>query len=591
MSLPEKLERTLADLPNKPGVYLFRDLRKRLLYVGKARNLRNRVRSYFNQSGKGPRITRMVSKINDLDIIVTATESEALILENSLIKNNKPQFNVMLRDDKTYPYIRVTEETYPRVLFTRRKDSKNGQTFGPFPSARTARQAIRVLHHHFKIRNCDLDLGTREYRPCLQFHIKRCDAPCDFSVSPETYRLGVDRAILFLQGKTDDLLAELRAEMDTASKATAFEKAAYLRDLMGTVSAIQRTQVVANLRYDKLDAVGVLVNQWQGCIVILSIRNGAIVRSSHHLVEWDEDPADDFAHWITHYYLNHPDPPKELLVREPDRFHLLLDALNKQGRFSVVQPHRGARRRILEMAEENAQTAFDLRGNNQADRSLEQLADLLDLNELPHQMECFDISHIQGTHTVASMVHFKGGKPDKSKYRKFNIKTVAGIDDFASIYEVVSRRYRRLLQEGENLPELIVIDGGLGQLHAAHRALEEIGLGAHPLISLAKREEIVYKMGHDQPIVIPHHEPALRLLQHLRDEAHRFGVTFHRKKRSKAMTHSELLDVPGVGPMRMQKLMRHFGSIDQIRSASLDQLQRVIGSKIARVVFDYFRNV
>lgn len=590
MATPQHLEGILSELPTKPGVYLFRDRRKKLLYVGKARNLRNRVRSYFNNSPKGPRIQRMVSKIHDLDIITTATESEALLLENSLIKNNKPQFNVMLRDDKTYPYIRVTDETFPRVVFTRRKQGKHGDIFGPFPSARTARQAIRVLHHHFKIRNCDLDLSQRRFKPCLQYHIKRCDAPCDRLVDQPTYQTGVNRAKLFLQGKTDDLLAELRAEMDTSAAGLEFEKAAYFRDLMGTVSGVQRSQVVANLNYDKLDAVGMFANQWQGCIVVLCIRNGAMVRSTQHLVEWDEDADEDFANWLTHYYLNHPDPPRELVVRQADAFSLLLDAFHEKGeRLNVTQPQRGAKRRILDMAEENAATAFSLRGQDEDERALEQLADLLDLNQLPVHMECFDISHVQGSFTVAAMVHFSQGRPDKSKYRKYNVKTVAGIDDFASMEEIVGRRYKRLLDEGAELPDLIIIDGGIGQLNAAHKALVPLGLGAHPLISLAKREELVYQVGQAHPLAIPHHQPALRLLQRIRDEAHRFGVGFHRKKRAKAMTQSELERIPGIGPARHHKLLRHFGGIDHIRGASLDQLEKVIGSRCARQVFDYFR--
>ncbi|MCB1043200.1 MAG: excinuclease ABC subunit UvrC [Acidobacteria bacterium] len=590
MSVPDHLKQALRDLPTKPGVYLFRDRKKKLLYVGKARNLKNRVRSYFSHHDRGPRIQRMIQLVSDLSVVVTATEAEALLLENSLIKNNKPQYNVMLRDDKTYPYILVTDETYPRVLFTRRKKSRAGRVFGPFPSARNARQAIRVLHHHFKIRNCDLELGEKRYRPCLQYHIKRCDAPCDFLVDRDTYQQGVQRAQLFLEGKTDDLIQELKASMDAASRATAFEKAAYLRDLLGTVHAVQRSQVVTELPYDRLDAVGMVVNQWEGCIVILSIRNGSLVRSTQHQVEWDSVPEDDFVDWISHYYMNHEDPPRDLVVRQPARFELLMETMAAQGTpLSVVEPQRGAKLKLLAMAEENAATAYQLKGQNEPLQALEQLANHLDLVDLPEHIECFDISHIQGKHTVASMVHFSQGLPDKSQYRRYNIKQVAGIDDYASMAEVVHRRYKRLLDEGQPLPQLIVVDGGLGQLHAAHKVLSQLGLGDHPLISLAKREELVYRVGTNQPLVLPYRDTALRLLQQLRDEAHRFGVTFHRKKRGKAMTQSDLAHIEGIGPFRQQKLLRHFGSVEAIRAASLDQLGKVIGHKTAARVFDYFR--
>lgn len=581
------LERQLQELPRKPGVYLYRDAKRKLLYVGKARNLRARVRSYFTNSPKGPRIGRMVAKIDDIQIMVTETESEALLLENSLIKNNKPYFNVMLRDDKTYPYIKLTKEAFPRVHLTRGKKRKGDRFFGPYPSARAARQAIKLIHQHFKVRNCDLKLGEQRYRPCLQYHIKRCDAPCAFLVDEETYGRGVERAALFLEGKRDDLVKEVSADMQAAAAALEFEKAAYYRDLLGLVSAVQRNQNVAHLQYDRVDIVAMVSDGWHGAILVMAIRGGAIVRSNYFRVEWEAEPLEDMGKWLTHYYLDHADPPSELVVSHQDHLELLPDSFEamQKRKLKLTVPQRGTKKRLLDMAQENLHLHLEMQQQEAgAHPGVQQLADILALGHLPDRMECFDISNTMGTLSVAAMVSFKNGKPDKKQYRKFNIKTVEGPDDFASIAEAVGRRYRRLLDEATPLPDLIVIDGGLGQLHAAHKALTEMGLGEHPLISLAKREEWVHVVGTNEPIIIDHHEPALRLLQHIRDEAHRFGITAHRKRRAKNMVHSELDDIPGLGPVRIQKLLHHFGSVKRIRQASLEQLAGVVGRKTAAVV-------
>ncbi len=581
-----RLQTQLDELPKSPGVYLFSDAKNRLLYVGKGKNLRARVRSYFQKAPKGPRIQRMVSKIEKLEIIVTATEAEALLLENSLIKNNKPYFNVMLRDDKTYPYILLTDEPFPRVIFTRRKRRK-GRYFGPYPSARAARQAIKLIHQHFKVRSCDLELGAKTYRPCLQHHIKRCDAPCAFLTDEAEYGEGVARAALFLDGKQDNLVREVSEQMRAASESLAFERAAYLRDLLGLVNSVQRRQKVAHLQYDRLDVVAVTREGDLIIIGVMAVRNGSIVRNAYFEVEWEDDPAEDLGKWLSHYYLNHEDPPAELVAAAETGLELLGESFRQaRGRkLTVVAPQRGAKKRLLDMARENLALHQELK-RNEADvhPGVAQLADILELSALPHHMECFDISHTMGAYSVASMVCFKNGKPDKKNYRKFNVKTVAGIDDFASMAEVVHRRYRRLLDEGQSLPDLIVVDGGLGQLHAAHKSLESLSLGSHPLISLAKREEWVHRMRDNRPVIIPHEEPALRLLQHLRDEAHRFGITFHRSKRSKGMLESELEGIPGLGPARIQKLLNHFGSVKRIKEAGYEQLSGVIGKKTAEVV-------
>ncbi|CAM2067769.1 excinuclease ABC subunit UvrC [Sulfidibacter corallicola] len=583
-NIAESLRKQLEELPISPGVYLFSDAKSKLLYVGKARNLRARVRSYFQNTPKGPRIERMVAKIAKLEIVITRTEAEALLLENSFIKNNKPHFNVMLRDDKTYPYIKITDEPYPRVVLTRRRKKGSDTLFGPYPSARAARQTIRLIHQHFKVRSCDLALGQKSYRPCLQYHIKRCEAPCDFRVAEGEYQKGVDRAALFLAGKQDDLIQEISNQMQAAAADLAFERAAYFRDLLGLVTRVQNPQKVTSLQYQRLDVVTTSADGWKGVVLIMAIRAGSIVRSSQFKVEWEDDPHSDLGKWLTHYYLNHEDPPDELVVPEGAGLELLSQAFSEtRGRkLQVTVPQRGTKKRLLAMADETIRANLELQAAEHEEHpGVVQLADVLSLHALPKRMECFDISNTQGTLSVASMVSFLDGKPDKKNYRKFNIKTVEGPNDFASMAEVVGRRYRRLLDEGKALPDLIIVDGGLGQLHAAHEVLCDLGLGDHPLIGLAKREEWVYRTADNEPIIIPHHEPALRMLQHIRNEAHRFGITFHRSKRAKNMVKSALEEIPGLGPARIKKLLNHFGSVKRIRDADPQQLSQVVGPKIA----------
>lgn len=581
------LKSQLEDLPKLPGVYLFSDKLRKLLYVGKAKLLRNRVRSYFNKSPKGPRITKMVEQVAHLEVVVTETESEALLLENSFIKNNKPRFNVSLRDDKTYPYIKITDEHFPRVLLTRRKLNDGGRYFGPFPSARAARASIKLIHQHFKVRSCDLELGKKTYRACLQFHIKRCEAPCDFSVTALQYRGGVDRAALFLAGKTDDLVHEISEEMKTAAASLAFERAAYFRDLLGLVTSVQRRQNVVNIAFDRTDIVVMESRGWVGSVMVMAIRGGSIVRNNHFKVEFEDDPCSDLGKWLSFYYLNHEDPPTEVVVDQATGLEDLGVAFSslRDRKLSVVVPQRGARRRLLDMARETLNVNLELQRAEAEDHpGVVQLADALELTVLPRHMECFDISNTQGTLSVAAMVFFQNGKPHKAGYRKFNIKTVTGPDDFASMEEVVYRRYKRLLDEAKPLPDLIVIDGGLGQLHAAHKSLCKLGLEHHPVVGLAKREEWIYTTRDNLPVIIPHHEPALRMLQHIRDEAHRFGIGFHRKKRAKNMLESELDGVAGLGPVRTRKLMHHFGSVKRIKEASAQQLAAVVGKKTAETI-------
>jgi len=591
----EFTQETLKDIPNLPGVYLFNDIQGRLLYVGKAIHLRNRVRSYLQKNLPSVRIEKMVSLIHRLEYIVTETEVEALLLENSFIKNNKPVYNILLRDDKTYPYIKLTGETYPRAIITRRKTA-GGDTYGPFPSTRAARQTIRQLHQFFKIRNCDYDLDKREFRPCLQFHLKRCDAPCDRSVSPEEYGLGVQRARMFLSGQTDELIDVLDAEMKKAGKRLAFERAAHFRDLIGLVNKVRISQKVAKLPDRKLDVMGYTEHDEQISIMILTIRNGMISRSKHYLIDRQQELMEDLVSQITHYYLQHPDPPQELVLRAPDAFELFRQAMTAttERNFQLKLPLRGYKVHLLNMAEENAKLHFaepepGQKTHQSVERLWEVLAQELDLQVAPITIEGFDISNTQGTLSVASMVCFINGKPSKQHYRKYKIKTVVGPDDYASMREVVYRRYKRVLDENKPLPDLILIDGGPGQLSSAHESLVKLGLGNLPVISLAKKKELIYTVTGKGPIDLAENDIALQLLQRIRDESHRFGVTFHRSRRKKAMLKSELTDIPGLGPVRQKKLLHAFGSVKRIKEASLSQLVKVLGEKTGKHVWNKVR--
>jgi len=581
----------LEELPAKPGVYLFFDEKRRLLYVGKARGLRQRVKSYFQKMDRGPRLSAMVARIRHLEFIVTQTEGEALLLENSLIKNQKPQYNVQLRDDKTYPYIKITDEPFPRVIFTRRAERGGGRLYGPFPSARAARQAIRLMHTHFHIRNCELELGKRSYEPCLQWHMKRCAAPCAFRVEEAEYEEGVARARLFLQGQTHELVEALSTQMRQASQDQAYEKAAYLRDLMGLVSSLQGRQHVANLSLDRVDVLGMAVGPLELCVAILEIRQHALVHTRQFRLDYEPGIEEELASSLCHYYLNHADAPRELLVRDPDRFSLLAEAWPTEATpLALRQPKQGSGERLLRMAEETASHLLEVElPARKADPALAQLAELLDLPGPPMLLECFDISHVQGTFQVAAMVRFEAGRPARKAYRSYRIRTVDGADDFAAMSEVVTRRYRRLQEEQAEWPDLVVVDGGLGQLHAAHMALTRLGLGDLPLIGLAKREEWIYTTASAEPLVLDHSEPALRLLQHARDEAHRRCLGHHRTLRSKAMTRSVLDEVPGMGPVRTRKLLHHFGSMARLRTASLEQLAALLGPALGQRLFHWLR--
>jgi len=588
MGLTEKLE----TLPVRPGVYMFKDAEGHVLYVGKARVLRDRVRSYF-QAGRpiDPQRGDMVSQITDLDLVVTDTEMEALALENNFIKRHQPRFNILLRDDKNHPYLKLTlDEEYPRIYVVRRVAEDGNAYGGPYIPAKLGRRTASMVHRIFGIRSCKETLNGRRPRPCLQYQIKRCLAPCVEEIcSLDRYHQASQDARLFLEGRTDEVVKSLRAQMDAAAAEARFEEAATLRDHIRALDRLEAPQKITTTDIDERDLFGSHVEWDRGALQIFSVREGKVVGREGYLVHRVAEPERFLASAIQQYYADGQRyVPREVLVpvEIPDRG--LLEEWLSARRGTQVRiriPQRGEKVRLLEMVVRNARLAFDLEWRHprtQSEEILRGLQDLLQLEVEPRRIECFDISNIQGSDVVASMVVFEDGLSKKSDYRKFRIKGLGGTpDDFASMREVVGRRYRRLLEEGKELPDLVLIDGGKGQLSAATEALAELGLGDQPVASLAKREELIFVPGHDEPVALPRSSPILQFVQRVRDEAHRFAIGFHRQTRSKRTLRSELDEIPGIGPIKRRKLLSRFGSLRGVRGASIEELTSAVGRTTA----------
>ena len=588
MGLTEKLE----TLPVRPGVYMFKDGEGHVLYVGKARVLRDRVRSYF-QAGRpiDPQRGDMVSQITDLDLVVTDTEMEALALENNFIKRHQPRFNILLRDDKNHPYLKLTlDEEYPRIYVVRRVAEDGNAYGGPYIPAKLGRRTASMVHRIFGIRSCKEILNGRRPRPCLQYQIKRCLAPCVAEIcSLDRYHQAAQDARLFLEGRTDEVVRSLRAQMDEAAQESRFEEAATLRDHIRALDRLEAPQKITTTDIDERDLFGAHVEWDRGALQIFSVREGKVVGREGYLVHRVAEPERFLSSAIQQYYADAQRyVPREVLVpvEIPDRG--LLEEWLSARRGTQVRiriPQRGEKVRLLEMVVRNARLAFDLEWRHprtQSEEILRGLQDLLQLEVEPRRIECFDISNIQGSDVVASMVVFEDGLSKKSDYRKFRIKGLGGTpDDFASMREVVGRRYRRLLEEGKELPDLVLIDGGKGQLSAATEALAELGLGDQPVASLAKREELIFVPGHDEPVALPRSSPILQFVQRVRDEAHRFAIGFHRQTRSKRTLRSELDEIPGIGPIKRRKLLSRFGSLRGVRGASIEELTSAVGRTTA----------
>ena len=611
----------IRTLPTRPGVYLYKNADGEVIYVGKAKNLRSRVRSYLLEASQANAKTgSLMREAVDLDYILVDNEHEALALENNLIKQRKPRFNILLRDDKTYPYVKLTlGDRYPKVFVTRRLRKDGSAYYGPYFPGNLAHRIVDLIHRSFLIPSCKVDLSRYHQRPCLQYYIKRCLGPCvEGLTTPEAYREAVRDTQMFLEGRGAELGKSLEYRMQSAVDSEMFELAAKYRDLLRTVSDLQEKQRIASAENDDADVFGYHFENGMLAVNLFHMRGGKIVDRREFF--WEELPelleADDenteksaspgsstfeagafFSALLKQLYIDQQYVPRAIYVPVDfaDRA-ALADLLGQQTgrRIDLSVPQRGDKRSLVDLAGQNAKQSFDqrfrvLQPSNKAIQ--EALQDVLVLPELPRRIECFDISHIQGAETVASLVVWEDGAMKKSDYRKFQIKTVEGVDDFASMHEVLTRRYKRIAEENKPMPSLILIDGGLGQLHAAAAALEELGLTSQPLASIAKREEIIYLYGQENdPIVLDRRSPVLHLVQRIRDESHRFAISYHRKRREMRDRDSELLSIPGVGTRTRTRLLEHFGSLRSVQSADLEALTAVVPRKTAEEIYAYFRS-
>ncbi len=626
------LSQKIRSLPASPGVYLYKNAEGEVIYVGKAKNLRSRVSSYFHEGRwEDAKTGTLVREAVDVDYIVVANNKEALALENHLIKQKKPRFNILLRDDKTYPYVKLTlAERFPRVYVTRRLRKDGSVYYGPYFPANLAYRIVDLIHRHFLVPSCNVDLNRYHPRPCLQYYIKRCLGPCVKDLTtPEIYAEAVRDVKLFLEGRQTDLVKSLRERMSEAAELQEFERAAKSRDLISTVEQLQEKQRIAAVEGDDADVFGYHYENRMLAVNLFHMRGGKVLdrreffweelpEFASHQNEPDDGetgvparpPADSFhpgeffSALVKQLYLSQPYVPRNIYVPVDfeDREELeeaLSEQLAGEGgrptRVHITVPQRGDKRELIDLAGTNAKQSYDqrfrvLKPNARAIQ--EAFQDALALPELPKRIECFDISHIQGAETVASMVVWEDGKMKKSDYRKFIIKTVEGVDDFASMREVVTRRYRRLQEEKNPMPSLVLIDGGLGQLHAAAQALEALEIINQPLAAIAKREEIIYVYGQeDEPVVLDHHSPVLHLVQMIRDEAHRFAVTFHRKRRQIRDRATELREIPGVGESTTRRLLEHFGSLHAVKQADVAALSAVVTRTQAEAILEHFRSV
>src|SRR4051794_11133156 len=590
-----ELREKVAQLPTQPGVYLYKDGAGNVLYVGKAKNLRSRVRSYFNEDRLAEAKTgTLIAEARDIDFIQVDNNKEALALENNLIKQYKPRFNILLRDDKTYPYIKLTGEKYPRVYVTRRLKKDGSTYYGPYFPGNLAHRLVHFIHRHFLVPSCYVDFSRTYKNPCLQYHINRCLGPCvQGLVTDEAYADAVRKVRMFLEGRHHDLGKTLRRQMEGAAEATRFEEAANLRDLLSTVEEMDQKQKMAAAEGDDADIFAFYAEPPLVAVNLFHMRNGHIVDRREFF--WEEQIEFNAAELIEalmkQVYLNQPYIPGQIHVpvafEDLDELEEFLS--EKRGRkVEILTPQRGQKKAMVSLVETNAKHSFDARFRTvrpTSNQLAEALQDVFATPEPPRRIECFDISHIQGTDKVASMVVWEDGKMKKSDYRKFIIRTVEGNDDFASMREVITRRYSKLVEENAAMPSVVLVDGGLGQLHAAAGALDSIGVVNQPLASIAKREEWIYIYGQEEePVVLEKFSPVLHIVQQIRDEAHRFAVTFHRSRRNSARLTSELEQIRGVGDRTVKKLLQGFGSLERVRQASEAELAKVIGVAGARKV-------
>lgn len=604
------LAEILKKLPHTPGVYLMKNAEGEVIYVGKAKSLHNRVHSYFqNRDALTPKTRALVEHIADIETVCVNSPQEALILENNFIKQYKPKYNIMLRDDKRYPFLCLTEsEEFPRLILVRSPKADGNSYFGPYVSGLQRKELEQLLRELFPLRLCNAKSWSKNHRPCLNYHIGKCHAPCAGNISTEDYAELVAQCKLFLNGKTEQVTTETEKAMKQAAAEQRFEEAAALRDrLFALQTLMQKQQLESGDVTENRDFIAIACRDDQCIAQVFLYRNGKVVGREHFKLQnpAEEEAAAVMARFLSEYYEGAKNLPKEICLNiEPEDKEGLEAWLSAQNgkKVQLSLPQRGDKKKLMQLVQHNAELVLTERLESKAYKeqkaalALEQLREVLQLEKTPYRMECYDISHFQGTHTVGSMVVFEGGMPAKQEYRRFRIKTVEGVDDFASLQEVLHRRYERGLKEQNDekshfakLPDLLIIDGGKGQLSSVCEVLAEMGVSVN-IISLAKQFEEIYIPEHSEPIVLPHSAPALQLLQQIRDEAHRFAITFHRELRGKSQVHSELLDIKGLGEKRRKLLLDVFGSVSAIKEASLDRLQAVQGlpKATAKAVYEYF---
>jgi len=577
---------SLRSLPEKPGVYRFFDENGIILYVGKAKVLKKRVSSYFTRTHEDTKLRAMVSKICDIQFTVVDSEWEALLLENSMIKQFRPRYNAMMRDDKTYPWLAISKEEFPRLFYTRNPNPKKEELFGPYSSSRFMYTLLDTLFTLFHVRSCKI--MQKKGRPCLQYHIKKCAAPCAGHISVEEYRESIQKVIKIIKGHNSEALRQLKVEMMRYADTWEFEKAQHIKEKIEILESYRGKSIVVNPEVSHCDVFSLEEGSNNAFVNFMRIVEGAIVQT------------------FTLEIKNNLNKSKEELLpmamaEIEERFGTLLQEVIvpfsidiQKEKTNFIIPLRGDKKKLLELSQKNAKISMLEKQKRQEladpaqhqNRILSSLQKDLGMPRMPQTIECFDNSNTQGDEPVAAMVHFKNGKPDKKEYRHFNIKTVIGPDDFASMYEVVKRRYARLVEEKKPLPDLIIIDGGKGQLNAAYQALTDLSIqDKMMIIGIAKRLEDIYKVGESIPVFIDKKSEAQKLLQRIRDEAHRFGIAHHRKRRSKKNIHSELDDIKGIGVATKEKLLKHFKTVSKIKSATIEEIIEVIGKKRANFVY------
>jgi excinuclease ABC subunit C len=599
VSLQDKLDQ----VPDRPGVYLYKDAKAQIVYVGKAASLRGRVRSYFQESrARDPKTDALVGQIRDLEYIVTTNELEALILESNLVKKHRPRYNIILRDDKHYPFLKLTtSEEFPRLVVARRVQQDGDAYFGPFYPATAMRETLRLVRQLFPLRTCRIKIDGQLPRPCIQYFIHRCNAPCTGQETKEGYARTVSEVQRFLEGKDDDLVKELTRRMEAAAAETRFEQAAVLRDRIQALNTVRERQKIISTEETDQDIIGLVRQGPDACVQLFFVRKGRLLgRESFYFDRLvGESDGEVLSAFVRQFYARSVAPaPEIVLSTEIAEAPLVLEWLRQRrgGRVELLAPQRGRRRELVAMAEENAALALQahlLSRTNRHQAVREELQRALGLAEPPDRIECFDISTIQGSDTVASMVVWQGGDMKKDDYKRYKIRTVTGTDDFASMQEVLTRRYAKALEGEGPLPDLILLDGGRGQLGVGVKVLEDLGLDYLPIASLAKRAEEVYTPDRLQPLVLDLGSPALQTLQKIRDEAHRFAITYHKKVRARRTISSELDRIPGVGPALRTSLLKTLGSARGVRAASMAELAGVpkVTPKLAQRIHDHFHPV